>query len=168
MLRKLLSTFFGRPDDAGDDDPELTASIDIAIAPEAVYRLLDLTGSGHRWGLRGDRIVPVDGSRQLFRLIDQRAPDDPFLIQLDNASPCAVIATTTFGEGGQPIGALAKSASRYEIEPAPGGCRVTLRETPTFLDGLSAGDRKRHRNMMARGVATDLEKLKAEAEKAAA
>jgi hypothetical protein len=158
----------GKPGNEVDADPVVSASIDIAATPEAVYRLLDPTGSGHRWGLRGDRIVPVDGARRLFRLIDHRMPDDPFLLQVEDVVLGATVATTTFGEGGQPIGALAKSASRYDIEPAPGGCRVTLRETPTFLEGLSASHRKRHRKMLAQGVATDLEKLKAEAETAAA
>lgn len=167
MMKQLLSLFAGRTG-APVDDPVITASVEISAGPDVVYRLLDLTGSGHRWGLRGDHIVQVDGARGLFRLIDQRLPDAPFLIQLEEAAPGERIATTTFGEGGQPIGALAKSASRYEISSSSKGCCVTLHETPTFIDGLSDSMKRKHRKLMSQGVAKDLEKLKAEAEKAAA
>lgn len=141
------------------------ARIRIAATSDLVWRLLDPAGDSHRWGLRGDRIDPVDRTRGLFRLTDRRMPDEPFLMQVDERSAFSLIAATLYGDGGRPIGAVSKSSSRYEIvADASGGCAVTLSEKTKFLDGLAARDLRRHARMMSEGVATDLRRLKEEAE----
>ncbi|HNR76968.1 MAG TPA: hypothetical protein PKM48_07540 [Parvularculaceae bacterium] len=145
-----------------------TARAAMAAAPEIVRRLVDPSAEGHRWGLRGDKVEAVDRVRGLYRLTDRRMPDEPFLIQIEAATGPGVVATTVFGDGGAPIGAVVKSSSRYEIAPAPGGSDVTLTERTWFVDGLPDRQLKHHAHMMASGVRIDLFRLKEEAENAAA
>lgn len=151
-----------------DADGAVVSRGEVAVnaAPEEVYRLLDPSRSGNRWARRGDRIAAVDATNGLYRLFDCRMPDEPFLIQVNEARPFASISTTTLGDGGAPIGAIARSMSRYEIAPAPQGCVVTLVERSIFLDGLSARDVARHASMIGKGVEMDLVRLKSEAEDA--
>ena len=152
-----------------DEDGAVVSRGEIAVGapPEDVYRLLDPSRGGNRWARRGDRIAAVDAANGLYRLFDSRMPDEPFLVQVNEARPFASISTTTCGDGGAPIGAIARSMSRYEIAPAPQGCVVTLVERSVFVDGLSARDVARHASMIGRGVEMDLARLKSEAEDAA-
>ncbi|MCB2096074.1 MAG: hypothetical protein KDE05_00450 [Parvularculaceae bacterium] len=145
-----------------------TVNATIGASPEIVRRLIDPSGDGHRWGLRGDKVEAVDRARGLYRLTDKRMPDEPFLIQIEAATGPDVVATTVFGDGGAPIGAVVKSSSRYEIAPAPGGSVVTLTERTFFLDALCDRQVKQHAHMMASGVKIDLFRLKEEAENIAA
>ncbi len=147
-----------------DGAVEFSAEIAINAAPVSVYQLLDPSNPQNRWTARGDRVEAVDRSNELYRLCDQRMPDEPFLMQIDKAAPPDAIAITTLGDGGQPIGALARSTSLYAIAPHPAGCAVSLTERVFFIDGLSPRDIGKHAKMMAKAVGIDLERLKDEAE----
>lgn len=153
-----------------DADGALVSRAQIAVgaAPEDVYRLLDPSHGGNRWTRRGDRLAAVDAAHGLYRLFDQRMPDEPFLVQVNEARPFASISMTAVGDGGAPFGAMARSMSRYDITPTPEGCVVSLVERSIFLDGLSARDVARHASMMGKGVTKDLARLKEEAEEAGA
>lgn len=164
-IRRLFGAPGQHSPDAADDRAVVNeASIAIAAPAPSVYALLDPASASNRWALRGDRLDPVDAFHGLYRLIDQRAPDQAYLVQIDETTPGVAIATTSVGDGGAPIGVFAKSESHYRITPTQAGCDVVLVERSTFLDGLPTRMLKRHARMMADGVNADLRRLKEEAE----
>lgn len=164
-----LRTAAGTPADSfisSNDGPGgFYADAEIFAAPDAVFRLLDPTQRENRWALRGDIVEAIDAAHGLYRLTDRRMPDEPFLMQIVESRAPLLIELRTFGDGGQPFGAVEKSSSRYEISSSPQGCVVTLIERPTFVEGLSDRQRKQHARMMARAVETDVRRLKQEAER---
>lgn len=170
MLNAALKLIFGDGDSDRRESPPSTivnqARLQIAAPAERVFELLDPSQDGCRWRLRGDRIDVIDSAHGLFRLTDQRLPEAPFLMQVDRMTRPALIEMTIHGDGGAPIGAVAKSNSVYEIELTPGGCTVSLTERTHFVDGMAPRAFRRHSELMAKAVLKDLERLKAEAEEA--
>jgi len=147
-----------------DGGVEFKAAIIATAAPEIVFGLLDPSSPASRWVRRGDRMDGVDAARGLYRLTDHRLPQEPFLVQVDEASSPTLMAATIVGDGGRLFGAVQKTKSRYSIAPHPDGCEVTLTERTYFLDALTPREFRRHAQLMNKGVQADLARLKSEAE----
>ena len=143
------------------------ALVEIAAPAEAVFALLDPSGTGHRWGQRGDRIEAVNRENFLYRLIDQRMPESPFIIRIDAALAPQMISMTVSDESGALIGAIVTTSSSYQITDTTDGCRVSLVERTHFVGGLPKRELANHAFMLGEGVRIDLRRLKEEAEQAA-
>lgn len=144
------------------------AVVEIAAPAEAVFALFDPSGAGHRWGQRGDRIETVSREKFLYRLIDQRMPESPFIIRIDATLAPQMISMTVSDEGGALIGAIVKTSSSYQIADTTAGCRVSLVERTHFVGGLPKRELENHAFMLGESVRIDLHRLKEEAEGAAA
>jgi len=144
---------------------ELEGTATIHAPAALIFGLVDFTSPANRLAARGFQFSERATQTGRFAATDPNLPDVRFEFDVDLYETPKTYGFFSRIVADPPFGGFERNREEYHIEALDDrNCRVTLKTTNWYREGMASRQRRNEEALMTQAVAQDLMKLKLEAE----
>lgn len=144
---------------------ELEGTATIHAPAALIFGLVDFTSPANRLAARGFQFSERSTRTGRFAATDPNLPDVRFEFDVDLYDAPSAYGFFSKIIADPPFGGFERNREEYHIEALDDrNCRVTLKTTNWYREGMTGRARRNEEALMTQAVAQDLMKLKLEAE----